>query len=271
MKSFAKNLVQLRKQYRFTQEQLAQKLNISFQAISKWETGQSYPDINQLPKIADIFNISIDNLVGHIPHYKCSSQYDEFYKSEKYYWGIEPSSMCYEVLKLKPPIKPWKVLDIGCGEGKDSVFFARNGCDVTAMDISDIGLEKAEKLANFYHVSINLLKADITNFKLTTEYDIIFSSGVLHYISQELRATIVDNYKEFTAKGGINILNVFVKKPFIKTAPDEESPNTLWKSGELATYYHDWYFHKMNEMTFDCNSSNIPHKHCMDYIIVQKF
>lgn len=41
MKSFAQNLIQLRRQYNMTQEQLANKLNISSQAVSKWETGDS--------------------------------------------------------------------------------------------------------------------------------------------------------------------------------------------------------------------------------------
>ena len=65
MKSFAQNLIQLRRQYNMTQEQLANKLNISSQAVSKWETGQSLPDIIMLPKIADIFRTSIDSLISH--------------------------------------------------------------------------------------------------------------------------------------------------------------------------------------------------------------
>lgn len=45
-----------------TQEQLAQQLNISNQAVSKWESAQSYPDIQLVPQLADIFGISIDAL-----------------------------------------------------------------------------------------------------------------------------------------------------------------------------------------------------------------
>ena len=43
-----------------------------------------------------------------------------------------------------PPTRPLKVLDIGCGEGKDAVFFARNGYDVTAFDLSKEGIEKGK-------------------------------------------------------------------------------------------------------------------------------
>ena len=47
-----------------TQEMLAEQLNVTPQAVSRWETGISSPDIALLPKIADIFNVSIDELLG---------------------------------------------------------------------------------------------------------------------------------------------------------------------------------------------------------------
>ena len=43
-----------------------------------------------------------------------------------------------------------------------------------------------------------------------------------------------------------------------------------WHSGELAGYYQDWYFHKCDEVIFDCESGGIPHRHCMDILIAEK-
>lgn len=54
----------LRKNKGITQEQLAQKLGITNQAVSKWESGQCLPDIQLLPEIAEYFNVSIDELLG---------------------------------------------------------------------------------------------------------------------------------------------------------------------------------------------------------------
>ena len=51
-----------RKELNITQEMLAKKLDVTNQAVSKWESGQCYPDISLLPKIADIFDCSIDAL-----------------------------------------------------------------------------------------------------------------------------------------------------------------------------------------------------------------
>ena len=58
------NIMRLRKENDLTQEQLANGLGITYQAVSKWETGVSSPDISMLPLLADIFEVSIDELFG---------------------------------------------------------------------------------------------------------------------------------------------------------------------------------------------------------------
>ena len=71
----------------------------------------------------------------------------------------------------------------------------------------------------------------------------------------------------------LNVLNVFVQKPFIVRAPDsarDESLRFPWRSGELFSCYHDWLFHTCKEEVFDCMSGGTPHKHCMDSLIAQK-
>ena len=55
----------LRTNKQITQEQLAEVLNISGQAVSKWESDTSSPDISMLPILADYFGITIDELLGH--------------------------------------------------------------------------------------------------------------------------------------------------------------------------------------------------------------
>ena len=115
--------------------------------------------------------------------------------------------------------------------------------------------------------------ADIRDFRPEAEYDIIFSSGVFHYIPENRRAEVTENLKSHTAKNGINAINVFVKKPFLPLPPDLEASELAagdWKSGELFLYYHDWLFHKNEERIFDCSSGGLPHRHCMDVLIAEK-
>ena len=62
--TFGQRFLKLRKARNLTQEDIAKKLNISAQAVSKWENDVSSPDISLLSDIASIFNISIDELLG---------------------------------------------------------------------------------------------------------------------------------------------------------------------------------------------------------------
>lgn len=61
---FGENLKKLRKSKEMTQETLAEFLGVSFQTVSKWERGETYPDIIMLPIISRFFDVSIDDLLG---------------------------------------------------------------------------------------------------------------------------------------------------------------------------------------------------------------
>ena len=62
-----KNIAALRKAKGMTQDALAGQLGVTFQAVSKWENGQSCPDITMLPELSDLLGVSIDELFGRTP------------------------------------------------------------------------------------------------------------------------------------------------------------------------------------------------------------
>ena len=61
--NFGENLQNLRKMSHISQEELAEKLNVSRQAISKWESNDCYPETEKLIKICEIFNCSMDTIL----------------------------------------------------------------------------------------------------------------------------------------------------------------------------------------------------------------
>lgn len=62
---FSKNLTELRKLHNMSQEELAEKIGVSRQTLSKYETGESLPDIEKCRMLADVFGVSIDDLISY--------------------------------------------------------------------------------------------------------------------------------------------------------------------------------------------------------------
>ena len=98
---------ELRKKKDMTQEKLAECLNVSFQAVSKWETGITYPDISQLPLLADIFGVSADVLLGiDIAKSKKQAEIKEFIErySSLHSQGktVERLNLCREMQRKYP-------------------------------------------------------------------------------------------------------------------------------------------------------------------------
>lgn len=63
-KTFGQRFYELRKKQELTQERIAEKLNVSPQAVSKWENDQALPDVALLKSIAKLFDVTIDSLLG---------------------------------------------------------------------------------------------------------------------------------------------------------------------------------------------------------------
>lgn len=264
------NIQKLRKESGLTQEKLAALLGVSFQAVSRWENGVAYPDIELIPRLAFVFGISIDSLLGYQTEKINTTHYEKKYQDKDLYWGNEIWDKCYEVMKFLPPTRPLRLLDIGCGEGQTAIFFARNGYLVSAFDIAKSGIDKGKKFAGQCGVNVDFFEADMMEYRLEQNFDIIYASGLLQYIPVKERGHIIDNWKTHTNENGIHLLNVFVEKPFIDNPPDWEEKEYFWKSGELLTYYHDWKIELVEEIIFDCDSSGILHQHCMNVMIARK-
>jgi transcriptional regulator with XRE-family HTH domain len=105
MTEVGRKISQLRKKANLTQMELADKLDISFQAVSNWERGRTMPDISKLSELSDIFDVSIDELLQNDRAYKMSkSIIDDNLKNEKI--SVE------ELEEFAPILKPDQVEEI---------------------------------------------------------------------------------------------------------------------------------------------------------------
>ena len=72
------------------------------------------------------------------------------------------------------------ILDVGCGEGRNSIFMANLGNTVDAFDISQNGINKAKEISKGLGVDVNFFCCDLGDYIFEKKYDIILSHGVLH-------------------------------------------------------------------------------------------
>ncbi|MBQ7161426.1 MAG: helix-turn-helix transcriptional regulator, partial [Clostridia bacterium] len=87
--NIGQNIKRLRAAKEVTQEGLAEAMNVTPAAVSKWERGESYPDITLLQPLAFFFGVSLDELVGY-DREKVSADIDKVLEEVKKQWLTDP-------------------------------------------------------------------------------------------------------------------------------------------------------------------------------------
>lgn len=93
--------------------------------------------------------------------------WDERYSADEYAYGTAPNGFLSQEFQALPK---GRVLSIAEGEGRNAVFLARQGYEVTAVDSSAVGLQKAQRLASESGVSITCVHADLLDFDFNESY-----------------------------------------------------------------------------------------------------
>jgi len=107
------------------------------------------------------------------------------FNSETFLYGLEANNFIKTNYQIVPKNTP--ILCLGEGEGRNALFLAKQGFDVTALDASDVGLSKVQKLANEYHVNIHLKHLLISQWHEHDTYEAIMSTFLhLHADEQEV-------------------------------------------------------------------------------------
>jgi tellurite methyltransferase len=123
------------------------------------------------------------------------------YDRPEYVYGTRPSRFLAEQIHLLPTAG--RALDLAAGEGRNAVFLARRGLTVDAIDISAVGLAKAQKLAEDHGVEIRTIAADLEHFNLPREtYDVVV---VFNYLQRDL----FDDIEASLKPGGVLLYETY--------------------------------------------------------------
>lgn len=133
--------------------------------------------------------------------------WDERYSREDYVYGIEPNDFLKEKFKLIPK---GKVLCLAEGEGRNAVFLAEQGYEITAVDASSVGLRKAEKLAHKRGVQIECIHGDLEHYEIEED---TWNGIILIYchLPEQLRKKVYSQVEAGLKPNGIFLIEGYSK------------------------------------------------------------
>ena len=134
--------------------------------------------------------------------------WDERYDEPEYAYGVKPNDFLLANHKVLPQ---GKVLSLAEGEGRNAVFLAKQGFQVTAIDSSIVGINKAKKLAEENDVKVDFLHIDICDFNFEENYwDAIVS--IFCPLPSMLRRDVYLRLQRSLKKGGVFLLEAYTPK-----------------------------------------------------------
>jgi len=144
-------------------------------------------------------------------------RYRKVYEAGASFWEEpKPTRVLINFLGELSAPKGSKAIDMGCGEGRDSIFLAKKGFDVTGVDASRSGIKRARERAKAEVVDINFLVADVVNLPIKDEmYDLAINIACLQMImDQHLRDKHLREVHRVLSDGGTYFsCNGAVEKP----------------------------------------------------------
>ena len=205
--NIGETISKLRKEKSLTQEQLSEVFGVSIAAVSKWETGVAYPDIELLPKIAEFFNISVDRLLG-CDRSKTETPLQEFIsgrhiKGAPDNWGKPRSSLLNKLtwaqLSDITELKNLKTLCFGIKDDGMANNLAKNN-EVIIPEPKFV-LEEM-RYENDYK---KLVQDKIKNLKDFDDgsFDVIICHHILEYSPEDERIEIMKEFSRILKSGGI--------------------------------------------------------------------
>lgn len=137
--------------------------------------------------------------------------WDEKYNVDHYVYGIDPNHFLQQNFDKIPG---GKVLCLGEGEGRNAVFLSLQGYQVTAVDLSSVGLGKAQKLASKNNVEIELIHQDLAHFDPgLNKWDGVVS--IFCHLPEALRRTLHAKIVDALKPQGVLLLEAYTPEQLL--------------------------------------------------------
>jgi len=135
-------------------------------------------------------------------------QWDERYSEPGFAYGTEPNDFLKAMIEH---IRPGKVLSLAEGEGRNAAFLAQQGCQVTAVDSSAVGLQKAQQLARDRNLSVDTVVMDLNDYDPgDAQWDAVVS--IFCHMPVAVRAALHRRVVQSLKPGGVLVLEAYTPR-----------------------------------------------------------
>lgn len=157
---------------------------------------------------------------------------------DDYLFGTAPNKFLASQAGLFGP--GMRVLSVADGEGRNAVWLAEQGCEVSATEISRVAQEKCAKLAHGRHVAVNLVQADILNWTWPqAEFDAVVGIFI-QFATPGERPRLFDGMKGAVKPGGLLLLQGYTPKQLDYKTGGPSAVENLYTGALLREAFADW-------------------------------
>jgi cyclopropane fatty-acyl-phospholipid synthase-like methyltransferase len=174
--------------------------------------------------------------------------WNERYKDDQYAYGIKANDFLAENVKHLKPVG--KILCLSEGEGRNSVYLAKLGFKVEAVDFSSEAQRKALALAEINQVSIKYEVADLNDFNLgENDFDAVVS--IFAHTNSSLRNKLFRDIKRSLKKDGVFLLEGYTKSQLLRNTGGPKDVDMFFSKNDLIEKFNDFSILHCLESTRD--------------------
>ena len=199
--------------------------------------------------------------------------YDDGYRACPCFWGTRPARLVHGLTDILSELPAPRVLDVGCGEGKNAYYMASRGLQVDAFDVSELAISNATRAWPAV-AGLRWFVADLTTYPfLDSSYDAIIATGPLHCLASGGMVTgAITRIKLATVRGGYNVISVFNDRAQDLGGHSDEFNPVLLPHSYYVNQYSTWkLLHESDRDLRDFHAhTKTRHSHSITRLLAHK-
>jgi cyclopropane fatty-acyl-phospholipid synthase-like methyltransferase len=171
---------------------------------------------------------------------------------------VDPSDFAQNVLQTSKP--PGRLLELGAGSGKDSIFFAKQGFDVTAVDFSENSIQLIEKLSKEAEVTVTCILQDLDKLAIKDTFDVIYADLALQFFTDEQTKRLFTKIHTLLNKKGVLLARCKSTKDALCFQGEEIETNMFLLDGRIRHFFTKKYMKKVTKVFSSTKIKEVSHE-----------